>query len=127
MSDGNSEKFLHVFQKLKPILSRYTDDLVTVHQGQDKFYLDTHHIMPNKKPLFFGSVSIKKNYVSFHLMPVYVSPELLKNMSPELGKRMQGKSCFNFTTIDEPLTQELSELVAKGFKQYQSLGYIKVD
>jgi len=42
--------------------------------------------MKNKKPMYFGSVKININYVSFHLMPVYVFPELLKNMSPALKR-----------------------------------------
>jgi hypothetical protein len=28
-------------------------------------------------------------------------PDLLKDLQPELKKRRQGKSCFNFKTIDE--------------------------
>jgi hypothetical protein len=40
-------------------------------------------------------VQIKKNYVIYHLMPVYLNPGLLEGMSPGLRKRMQGKSCFN--------------------------------
>ena len=30
------------------------------------------------KPMYFGSVLIQKNYVSFHLFPVYTNPELGK-------------------------------------------------
>jgi hypothetical protein len=49
-----------------------------------------------KKVIFFGAAQIKKNYVSFYLMPVYMFmfPKLLDNISPELKKHMQGKSCF---------------------------------
>jgi hypothetical protein len=43
-----------------------------------------------------------KSYVSFHLIPVYMFPDLLKGLSPALEKRMQGKSCFNFKTVREP-------------------------
>ena len=39
--------------------------------------------------------------------------ELVKSISPELRKRMQGKTCFNFTRIDEPLFAELEALTAK--------------
>jgi hypothetical protein len=37
-------------------------------------------------------------------------PELLKNISPELKKRMQGKSCFNFKKVEPDLFKELKEL-----------------
>jgi hypothetical protein len=69
--------------------------------------------------LFFGAVKIGKRYVSFHLMPVYVNPELLDGMSPELRKRMQGKSCFNFTRADDALFAELETLTAAGFARFR--------
>src|SRR5207244_11114176 len=51
------------------------------------------------RPLFLAAVQTRKNYVSFHLMPVYMCPDLVKTLSPALKRRMQGKACFNFTTI----------------------------
>ncbi len=41
-------------------------------------------------------------------MPVYVFPELLGAVRPLLRKRMQGKSCFNFTRVDPALFEELA-------------------
>jgi len=35
-----------------------------------------------------------------------------------LRRRKQGKSCFNFTTFDEPLLAELATLIAAGFERY---------
>jgi hypothetical protein len=72
-----------------------------------------------KKEMFFGAVQIKKNYVSYHLMPVYVFPELLKDLSPSLKKRMQGKSCFNFKKVDQETLAELGQLTARGFEQFK--------
>lgn len=54
----------------------------------------------------------KKSQVAYHLMPVYVHPELLTDLSPELRRRMQGKSCFNFTKVDRDLFAELGALTA---------------
>ena len=88
------------------------------------FYLDTQHIMKNKKPLFFGSVHIRKNYVSYHLMPVYIFPDLLETISPELKQHMQGKSCFNFKTLDSDLFEELKQLTNAGYNQYQIAEYV---
>jgi hypothetical protein len=53
--------------------------------------------------------------VSIYLMPVYVDPGLLDDVSPALRKRMQGKSCFNFNKVDEPLIGELEALVRTGY------------
>jgi hypothetical protein len=66
------------------------------------------------KPMWFGAVQPMKNYVSYHLMPVYGSPALAATISPELKKRMQGKSCFNFKTVDAALFAELGVLTAAG-------------
>lgn len=82
---------------------------------------------PNEKypdGLMFGAVTIGKRYVSYHLMCVYVAPGLLQDMSPGLRKRMQGKSCFNFTNIDEVLFDELSEITAKGRQMYADQGWL---
>jgi hypothetical protein len=45
-------------------------------------------------------------------------------MSPELRKRMQGKSCFNFTRQDDTLFAELETLTAAGFTRFQDDGTI---
>jgi hypothetical protein len=43
---------------------------------------------------------------------------------PQLRKRMQGKSCFNFTKIDEELFDELSVITAKGREMYAAWGWL---
>jgi hypothetical protein len=74
--------------------------------------------------MYFGSAAIKKNYVSYYLMPVYVHPELMEGVSDQLRKRMQGKSCFNFKAVDEEALAELRELTAKGFAAFQKDGLV---
>jgi hypothetical protein len=121
---ANNTRFKETFERLKAILASYSEELVVVLDEEDNFYLNTHFTMKNKKPMYFGSVKINKNYVSFHLMPVYVFPELLDNISPVLKKRMQGKSCYNFKTIDDEMHQELTELTKAGYLQYKNAGYL---
>ena len=55
-------------------------------------------------------------------MGVYFEPALLKGISPELKKRMQGKSCFNFKTVDKALFKELGELTARCKKHWKAQG-----
>ncbi|MBT0588105.1 hypothetical protein [Alteromonas oceanisediminis] len=117
----NSEE---IFNHLKEILRAYSSDMVVVTDKPDNYYLNTHHVMKNKKPMYFGSVKINRHYVSFHLMPVYVFPELLESLSPELKKRMQGKSCFNFKATDAKLFQELNELTRAGYRKYKQAEYV---
>jgi hypothetical protein len=52
-------------------------------------------------------------------MPVYMHPELLKGVSPELKKHMQGKSCFNFKKVESELFKELGMLTRKSYKEFK--------
>jgi hypothetical protein len=45
-------------------------------------------------------------------------------MSPELKKRMQGKSCFNFKEVDEKLFRELGNLTRGGARQFNDEKFI---
>ena len=114
-----------VYDALKDIMEPHTRSLDVKHDEPGYFYVDTFHVMKNKKRLWFGGVQIKKNYVSYHLMPVYVNPKLLETISPELQRRMQGKSCFNFKSIDEKLFGELGMLTKRGLQDYLAGGYLR--
>jgi hypothetical protein len=110
-------QFSPVFQKLRSILIPYSSKLTVTVDTAQGFSLDAGYSKKWKKELFFGAAHIKKNYVSFYLMPVYMFPDLLKNISPELRKHMQGKSCFNFKVIDSILFDELAQLTKQGFER----------
>jgi hypothetical protein len=112
------------FDELRQILHVYQPQLVTVHDAADNFYLDTAYVQPNGQPLYFGSARIGKQYVSFHLMPVYMWPELLDGISDALRKRMQGKSCFNFRKPEPELFAELVAVTRAGFQRYCDHGYV---
>jgi hypothetical protein len=112
------------FSALRRLLQPYAKRLVVVHDTPDQYYLDTPHVMPSGRPLFFAAVRAGKAYVSFYLMPVYVFPELLKGVSAALRRRMHGKSCFNFRARDAALLAELRALTATGFARYRQAGYV---
>jgi hypothetical protein len=121
MADKN---FREVFAKLKAIFKPYAKKMDTAQDTGDQYFLNTRHIMKNKQPLCFGGVRLGKNYVSFYLMSVYASPALLKSISPELKKRMQGKSCFNFKEVDEKLFRELATLTKAGAARFSNAKFI---
>ena len=75
---------------------------------------------------WFAGTRVGKNYVSYYLMPVYGLPELLAGISPELRRRQQGKSCFNFSAIDESLMAELEVLTERSFEAFMSPAYLRV-
>jgi hypothetical protein len=111
-------EFPLVFEKLMSILKPYSQKLIIKTDTSNGFSLDGAYCEKWKKELFFGAAQIKKNYVSFYLMPVYMYPDLLKNVSPELKKHMQGKSCFNFKKIETSLFDELTQLTKQGFERF---------
>lgn len=120
----NPMELERVFEELRRIMHPYASKLDCKSDEDGDLYIDTHHVMKNRKPLFFGAVQSKKNYVSYHLMPVYVNPSLLDSVSPRLRKRMQGKSCFNFKSVDEGLFEELRALTKAGFEHFEQAGFI---
>lgn len=122
--DAKVPEFAEVFARLRALMLPYAHALEPVVDRDDEFSLNTTHVMANGSPLWFGGVEIKKRYVSYHLMPVYVHAELLEDISPGLKKRMQGKSCFNFTKADGALLEELAGLTERGFEHYRSKGYV---
>lgn len=119
-----SIEFLAVFERLRSILATHAPRLIVKQDRPDTYYLDTAQIMKNEQPLFFGAVQLMKGQVSFYLMPIYVYPDLLEGIAPELRKRLKGKSCFHFKTVDEPLFAQLAELTARGFARYESEGML---
>ncbi len=111
------EDFHLIFKQLKGILQKYEPRLVVVHDQPENYYLDAPYSEKYKKDVFFGAVQVKKNYVSYHLMPVYMYRDLLDDISDDLKKRMQGKSCFNFKSSDKKLFDELARLTRKSVER----------
>jgi hypothetical protein len=112
---NDSPEFRELFSLLREMLLEYEPHLKVVDDEPGKYYLNGGYSEKHGKDSFFGAAIIQKNYVSYYLMPVYMFPDLLEGISPELMRRMQGKSCFNFTRVDEKLLGELKRLTKKSF------------
>jgi len=110
--------FAATFQRLKAILEPHAPKMIVVHDTDKDYYLDTPYVMKNKQRVFFAAVRSGKAYVSFHLMPGYAFPDLLSKISPGLKKHMQGKSCFNFKSVDDKLFKELAALTRAGCARF---------
>jgi len=123
---AGKESFQEIFEALKPIFEGYAEKLGVQVDKPGQYYLETKAAAssgPYKgRRLQFGGVKIGKAYVSFHLMPIYMNPKLQASISPELKKRMQGKSCFNFTHVDPTNIAELKNLTKAGFDEFKSWG-----
>ena len=80
------ERFEEVFARLKNLMQPLKARLEVKTDEPGHYYLNTHSVREDGYVYAFGSVQIKKNYVSYHLMPVYARPELLQGVSDELKK-----------------------------------------
>lgn len=74
--------------------------------------------------LWFICTRVGRTYVSFHLMPIYMCPDLQLRISPALRKRMQGKACFNFKAPDPTLFAELSALTKAAYARWKKDGLV---
>ena len=116
------QSFQEVFDVLKPVFEEYSGRLAIQVDRPGEYYLETKTAIRKGQRLQFGGVKIGKAYVSFHLMPIYMNPKLQASISPELKKRMQGKSCFNFTSVEPGHIAELKKLTKAGFEEFKTWG-----
>lgn len=126
MPDKNKADFDAVHARLRDVMRKFEKGSLRANPDSPGDYVlkgpPTERSMG--KEVWFGAVQARKNYVSYHLMAVYGFPELLEGMSPELKKRMQGKSCFNFKEVDEQLFKELAKLTESGYRRFRKEGLI---
>jgi hypothetical protein len=115
-------EFEATFSVLRDVLRKHAPKALVVEDGSGDFQIASPTLVDRVgRPLALGAVQIKKNYVSFHLIPVYAIPALAKTISPSLQKRMQGKSCFNFTSVEPAHVKELAALTKKGAAELERI------
>ena len=110
-------EFPEIFDRLKAIIEPYAREFHVTYDSPTGYGVDMAPEGERDPTTWFAGVRLGKAYVSYYLMPVYVEPSLLDGISPELRRRMQGKSCFNFKSVDEGLFEELSELTRRGYER----------
>ncbi len=106
--------FEAVHAALRAIMLEVAPGLTIAKDAPGTLELRTAAIDPKtKQPGWFGAVTTKKSYVAYHLIPLYDDPALGDGMSAALAKRRQGKSCFNFKTVEPELFAELADLTRR--------------
>jgi hypothetical protein len=122
----NKPEFSLIHARLKRILEKYAGTpLQAQTDNQDNYELIGPPTERSQgKAVWFGAVRTGKRYVSYHLMAIYAFPDLLDGISPELKKRMQGKSCFNFTALNEQLFVELERLTDESYNCFKNKKFI---
>ncbi len=109
-----------VAQTLTALMTRAAPGMTVTAAGDRGVHLLASWDNPRQpgRRMWFGGVQRMKNYVSFHLMPVYTHPALAAKIPPDLKKRMQGKSCFNFRVEDPALFDQLETLTREAAAVY---------
>jgi hypothetical protein len=115
-----------VFEALRDILKKHTRTMKVKDDTAAHYSVDAGYSETWKKDVWFGGVRRGKNYVSYHLMAVYTCPDLLKGLSPEMRKRMQGKACFNFKTLSPTQAKEIDRLTRDSVRRFVEHGGIRV-
>jgi hypothetical protein len=117
-----ADRFHETFTALRAILESHAKHM-TVTIDEPGHYALASPTMTDRigRPLFCAAVQINKNYVSFHLMPIYMNKSLRDDLSPSLKKRMPGKSCFNFTSVEPDGFKELAAITRKGIAGFKNL------
>jgi len=124
-SKASTSPFAETFQELKHLVESRAGFL-DVQSDTETEYILTGPVMPRwKKELWFGGVRMGRAYVSLHLMPVYMFPDLLKGVSADLRARMQGKSCFNFSRVEPELFAEVDALLARCIERLHEEGILE--
>ena len=106
--------FAEVFDALRRIMLKHAEGLVIARDDPGHVEIRTGARDPKSGQAgWFGTVTIKKSYAAYHLIPLYDHPDLAADLSPTLEKRRQGKTCFNFKTVAPDLLVELETLTAR--------------
>jgi hypothetical protein len=112
-----------VHARLASILQSHRDDLALTTDSPTGVTLEAPGF--EGKPWgYVAGTRLGKRYVSYYLMGVYTRPELVADVSPRLRARMQGKSCFNFTKVDEGTKAELAALTRRAVEAYRARGLL---
>lgn len=106
-----SDEFLAIFATLRSLMLEAAPGMVVTDDTPTNFTLKTPWIEARtKQPAWFGWIAIKKSYVAYHVMPLYVLAALNDAVPPSLEKRRQGKTCFNFKKADPALFEDIRAL-----------------
>jgi hypothetical protein len=119
---ATTKDFDALFVRLRDAMEPFGADLVVTRDAPGDYYVESGWIRDDGYHGFFGAVRTNKRYVSYHLMPVYAWPDLLDSVSPWLRGRMQGKSCFNFTSVEDDQLTELADLTRRGYERLRDSG-----
>jgi hypothetical protein len=116
-------EILATFVSLRGLLEPYASRPGFTHTASAGTYQLSSSTQADRigRPLYVAGVQVNRAYVSYHLMPIYMNQALQIAVPAVLRKRMQGKSCFNFTSIDPDLLHALSALTDRAIGSFKDV------
>jgi hypothetical protein len=116
------DRFAETFAALRAMLQRHAKRMIVTVDAPDDYQLASPTMTDRVgRPLFCAAVQIRKRYVSYHFMPIYINKALRDSLSESLKRRLQGKGCFNFTTVDARELRDLAAVTKKGIDGFKNL------
>jgi hypothetical protein len=122
-----------VFTRLRDILAGQASAFSVAHDSAERYGLEAP-IGPATLQAWGGRVrtpmipvawvEVRKAYVSYHLMGISGNARVMDSLSPALRARMQGTSCFNFTSVGDAIVRELERVTAESLRGMKTAGYI---
>jgi len=125
----SSNDFKSVFADLRAILKRQSGSFAVADDTPKRYCLEAPIGLATLKAwggkakratIPIAWTEIGKSYVSFHLMSLDAAPN---PPSKALKARLQGKTCFNFSSPDPVLFKELEELTATSIAAFRKAGF----
>jgi len=125
--------FEPVFARLREILHAHESTFTIAHNTTERYGLDAP-VGPATIRAWGGKVrtpripvawvEMRKTYVSYHLMGINGNAKLIASLSKPLRARMQGKTCFTFTAVDDVLLRELQTVTAESLRGLKKAGFV---
>ena len=109
------------------MMTRHVPPLaVRIDKGTQLEMAGTKEAMQGKQKVdgfYFGSVIPKPKDIRLYFFPIYTHPNEFE-LSAELQKCLEGKSCFHIKKLPEALEDEIDAMITRGVTIYLSEGLV---
>lgn len=121
-----------LYNELEALLKRYSPPFTpcpTGKVGQKRSYglwsEKEVEIGGKKVPqIYFASLIEQKGYVGFYYAPVYMNPEIKKDLPSTLMKLQKGKSCFHIKSANDGVFTDVKTALDLALKHYKQNGWV---
>jgi hypothetical protein len=124
------ETQLMVYNQLKALVNAHVPtEFFDIAEEEGKLNVTTKKTVSagkgKPKPMNLFDVIIQKQHIGFYAMPVYVEPELLEDVPPDVAKMLKGKSCFHVKReLDTEIEQAFVDLIQAGVELYRQKDWL---